>query len=104
MAAPQPRWPIGPLITAAATVAATVAGRPLHQPEGCGACDSNPTAGRGCYTLVALAHDIGTTDRTIHRWITAGGIPDRSADTAAVALGLVPELIWPTYATGSAAA
>lgn len=45
----------------------------------------------------ALAEQIGVTARTVVRWRTEGGVPERAADAAAVALGLVPSLVWPDY-------
>lgn len=48
-------------------------------------------------TLPALAEAVGRPPRTITRWSTEGGVPEWSADEAAVALGLTPTLIWPDY-------
>lgn len=39
---------------------------------------------------------LGITQRTADRW-KAGGIPDKSADHAAIAIGTHPALIWPDW-------
>lgn len=46
------------------------------------------------WTLVELAERTGVSRRVLQRWQAEGAIPERSAERAAVALGLCPELLW----------
>ncbi len=45
-------------------------------------------------TIETLAHQIGVSRRTVHRWIIHG-IPADQADRAAIALGTHPAYLWP---------
>ena len=46
---------------------------------------------------------LGVTQRTIDRW-KADGVPDASADRAAIAIGTHPSLVWTTWHLGAPAA
>ncbi len=53
-------------------------------------------AAAGHPSAAALARQLGVTRRTVNRWRSAGRVPARQADTAAVRLGHHPAEIWPT--------
>lgn len=84
------KWPLDPLFV----TAAALRNRPVHPLGMQGQCPYCPD---GCFSLTELADATGFSRRTATRWRAAGGLDDRMADAAAVALGLHPALIWPGW-------
>lgn len=83
----ETRFDIGPLMR----LAAARAELPPH--DGIGTCVLCPH----CYSWVDLATDVGMTDRAVRDWVRGGGVPAKSADRAATALGLHPLHLWPDF-------
>ncbi len=55
----------------------------------------------GALTLPAIAEQLNTATRTVHRW-TVEGIPDHQADRVAIELlGLPAMLVWPEWSDWS---
>jgi hypothetical protein len=50
-----------------------------------------------------LADALGLPHRTVQRWAQEGGVPMRSAEDAALALGVHPASLWPEWYTAQAA-
>ena len=50
-----------------------------------------------------LADMLGLPKRTVLRWAQEGGVPMRSAEDAALALGVHPATLWPDWYTAQAA-
>ena len=48
------------------------------------------------FTIVELAHQLGTTPRTIHRYIS-DGVPESVADRWCAVMGLWPGRVWPEH-------
>lgn len=78
------RLPVDPLVRAAGAHLSIAS---QDHPAGCTVLQlPNPVG--------ALALQLGTRPRTVHRWKAEGGIPFYVADRAALALGMHPGEVW----------
>ena len=82
---PHAKLPFGPLEDLVA------GGRPRHPARGsCTWCYGHH---RVCITVGMIAERLGVNTEQVHRW-RRGGLPVTQADALAVAVGLVPDLVW----------
>lgn len=82
---PWPRLPLEPLVRVARTV-----WRPTATNTPAGPGGALPFSDRD------LADVLGVNRRSVARW-RRGGMPEPTADRAAVELGLHPSLVWPDW-------
>lgn len=56
-----------------------------------------PDNSRGATDLARIAQALGIDRNIVRYWINRGGLTERAADHAAVALGMHPAEIWPEW-------